>query len=123
MNEFNKQYLFYEQWFDNLQRTNESILEQTLTIDERLQRYHDVQIELDKRKQILLTLSHDYPQITQQISQPIQQLIDNIERMKTNVTRKEEVKSRERFLISYVIFQSKGFGRSKSSTKRLSKSY
>lgn len=92
LNEFNKQYSFYEQWLENLQRTNESISDQTLTIDEKLQRYHDIQVELDKRKQIINTLTHDYPQIVQQISVPIQNLIGNIERMKAQVTRKQEVK-------------------------------
>ncbi len=91
LNEFNKQYLFYEQWLDNIQRTNESISDQILTIDEKLQRYHDIQIELDKRKQIINTLTHDYPQIAQQISIPVQQLLGNIERIKTNVIRKQEV--------------------------------
>jgi uncharacterized phage infection (PIP) family protein YhgE len=93
LNEFNKQYLFYEQWFENIQRTSQTLSEQTLTIDEKLRRYHDVQIELDKRKQILNTLTHDYPQIVQQISSPIQQLIGDIERMKTSITRKQEVNS------------------------------
>jgi len=93
LNEFNKQYLFYEQWFENIQRTSQTLSEQTLTIDEKLRRYHDIQIELDKRKQILNTLTHDYPQIVQQISPPIQQLIGNIERMKTSITRKQEVNS------------------------------
>jgi hypothetical protein len=50
-------------------------------------------VELDKRKQIINTLTHDYPQIVQQISIPIQQLLGNIERMRTNVTRKQEVKN------------------------------
>ncbi|CAF4142454.1 unnamed protein product, partial [Rotaria sordida] len=90
LNEFNKQYLFYEQWLENIQRTYDTITEQTLTTDEKLQRYHDIQIELDKRKQIINTLIHDYPQIVQLISIPIQQLIGNIERIKTNVTRKQE---------------------------------
>jgi chromosome segregation ATPase len=93
LNEFNKQYLFYEQWFENIQRTSQTLSEQTLTIDEKLRRYHDIQIELDKRKQILNTLTHDYPQIVQQVSPPIQQLIGNIERMKTSITRKQEVNS------------------------------
>jgi uncharacterized phage infection (PIP) family protein YhgE len=93
LNEFNKQYSFYEQWLDNIQRTNESIADQTLTMDEKLQRYQDIQVELDKRKQIINTLTHDYPQIVQQISIPIQQLLGNIERMRTNVTRKQEVKN------------------------------
>lgn len=91
LNEFNKQYSFYEQWLENIQRTNESIADQTLTIDEKLQRYHDVQMELDKRKQIINTLTHDYPQIAQQITTPIQQLLTNIDRMKSHVTRKQEV--------------------------------
>ena len=91
LNEFNKQYLIYEQWLENTHRTNETISEQTLTIDEKLQRYHDLQTELDKRKQIINTLTHDYPQIAQQITTPIQQLMGNIERIKTNVTRKQEV--------------------------------
>jgi uncharacterized phage infection (PIP) family protein YhgE len=91
LNEFNRQYLFYEQWLENIQRTNETISEQTLTVDEKLQRYHDLQTELDKRKQIINTLIHDYPQIVQQITIPIQQLLGNIERIKMNVTRKEEV--------------------------------
>ncbi|CAF3642100.1 unnamed protein product [Rotaria sp. Silwood1] len=90
LNEFNKQYLFYEQWLENIQRTHDTISEQTLITDEKLQRYHDIQIELDKRKQIINTLIHDYPQIVQLISIPIQHLIGNIERMKTNVTRKQE---------------------------------
>ena len=91
LNEFNKQYSFYEQWLENIQRTNDSIGEQTLTIDEKLQRYQDVQMELDKRKQIINTLTHDYPQIAQQITTSIQQLLSNIERMKSHVTRKQEV--------------------------------
>ncbi|CAF5031919.1 unnamed protein product, partial [Rotaria sp. Silwood1] len=90
LNEFNKQYLFYEQWLENIQRTHDTISEQTLITDEKLQRYHDIQIELDKRKQIINALIHDYPQIVQFISIPIQQLIGNIERIKTNVTRKQE---------------------------------
>ncbi|CAF3855305.1 unnamed protein product, partial [Adineta steineri] len=90
LNEFNKQYLFYEQWFENIQRTNQILSEQTLTIDEKLQRYHDIQIELDKRKQILNTLTHDYPQIIQQISSPIQQLLTNIERLKTSINQKQQ---------------------------------
>ena len=57
LNEFTKQYLFYEQWLTNIQRNEESISEQTLTIDEKLQRYHDIQTELDKRKQIINTLT------------------------------------------------------------------
>jgi DNA repair exonuclease SbcCD ATPase subunit len=90
-NEFNKQYHFYEQWIENIHHTIESIFEQTLTIEEKLQRLHDIQIELDKRKQILQNLSHDYPQISQLISTLIQKLIGNIERIKSNVTRKQEV--------------------------------
>lgn len=91
LNEFNKQYSFYEQWLENIQRTNESIADQTLTVDEKLQRYHDVQTELEKRKQIINTLTHDYPQITQQIAVPVQQLLADIERMRGSVTRKQEV--------------------------------
>lgn len=91
LNEFNKQYLFYEQWLENLQQTQESISEQTLTIDEKLQRYHDMQVEIDKRKQVLNALIHDYPQITHLIGVPIQQLIGNLERLKATVTRKQEV--------------------------------
>lgn len=93
LNEFNKQYLFYEQWLENIQRTNETISEQALTMDEKLQRYHDLQVELDKRKQIINSLTHDYPQIVQLITIPVQQLIGNIERIKANVARKQEVKS------------------------------
>ena len=93
LNEFNKQYSFYEQWLENIQRTNESISDQTLTMDEKLQRYHDVQVELEKRKQIISALTHDYPQIAQQISTPIQQLLGNIDRLKATVTRKQEVRS------------------------------
>ncbi|UJR37453.1 hypothetical protein I4U23_030156 [Adineta vaga] len=89
-NEFNKQFLFYGQWFENIQRTYQTLSEQTLTIDEKLQRYHDIQLELDKRKQILSTLTHDYPQIVQQITPLIQQLIADIERLRTNITRKQE---------------------------------
>ena len=92
LNEFNKQYSFYEQWLENNQRTADNIPDQTLTIDEKLQRYQDLQIELDKRKQIISTLTHEYPQIAQQITQPIQQLLGNIERMKTHITRKQEVR-------------------------------
>lgn len=91
LNEFNKQYSFYEQWLENIQRTNESISDQTLTVDEKLQRYHDIQMELDKRKQIINNLTHDYPQIAQHILNPIQQLLNNIERMKSHVARKQEV--------------------------------
>ncbi|CAF4463156.1 unnamed protein product, partial [Rotaria sp. Silwood2] len=90
LNEFNKQYLFYEQWINNIQRTIETILEEKLTVDEKLQRLNDIQIELDKRKQILNNLTHDYPQIDQLIIKSIQKLIGNIERIKTNVTRKQE---------------------------------
>ncbi len=92
LNEFNKQYHFYEHWIDNIHRTIESILEETLTIDEKQQRLHDIQIELDKRKQILNKLPHDYSQISQLVSASIQKLIGNIERIKTIVTRKQEVK-------------------------------
>jgi DNA repair exonuclease SbcCD ATPase subunit len=92
LNEFNKQYHFYDQWIENIHRTIESIFEHTLTIDEKLQRLHDIQIELDKRKQILHNLPHDYPQISQLISTSIQKLIENIERIKSNITRKQEVK-------------------------------
>ncbi|CAF5067930.1 unnamed protein product [Rotaria sp. Silwood1] len=92
LNEFNKQYLFYEQWINNIQRTVETIFEEKLTIDEKLQRLHDIQIELDKRKQILNNLTHDYPQIDQLIIKSIPKLIGNIDRIKTNVTRKQEVK-------------------------------
>lgn len=92
-NEFNKQFLFYGQWFENIQRTYQTLSEQTLTIDEKLQRYHDIQLELDKRKQILSTLTHDYPQIVQQITPSIQQLITDIERLRVNITRKQEVNS------------------------------
>ncbi|CAM4803210.1 unnamed protein product [Rotaria magnacalcarata] len=90
LNEFNKQFLFYEQWLENIERTHDSISDQTLTTDEKLQRYHDIQVELDKRKIILNSLTHDYPQIIHLIAVPIQQLIGNIERIKTNVTRKQE---------------------------------
>ncbi|CAF3482671.1 unnamed protein product [Rotaria sp. Silwood1] len=90
LNEFNKQYLFYEQWINNIQRTVETIFEEKLTIDEKLQRLHDIQIELDKRKQILNNLTHDYPQIDQLIIKSIPKLIGNIDRIKTNVTRKQE---------------------------------
>jgi hypothetical protein len=92
LNEFNKQYHFYEQWIDNIHRTMETIFEQTLTIDEKQQRLHDIQIELDKRKQILNKLPHDYTQINQLIITPIQKLIGNIERIKINITRQQEVK-------------------------------
>jgi len=91
LNEFNKQYHFYEQWIETIQRTIETVIEQSLTIDEKLQRFHDIQIELDKRKQIIHNLPHDYPQIGQLITVPIQQIIGNIERIKGNVTRKQEV--------------------------------
>ncbi|CAF1425562.1 unnamed protein product [Rotaria sordida] len=90
LNEFNKQYIFYEQWINNIQRTFEIIFEEKLTIDEKLQRFNDIQIELDKRKQILNNLTHDYPQIDQLIIKSIQKLIENIERIKANVTRKQE---------------------------------
>ena len=90
-NEFNKQFHFYEQWIENIHRTIESIFEQTLTIDEKLQRLHDIQIELDKRKQILHNLPHDYPQISQLIPTSIQKLSENIERIKANITRRLEV--------------------------------
>ena len=91
LNEFNKQYAFYEQWLENSQRTANQIPDQTLTIDEKLQRYQDLQNELDKRRQVIQTLTHEYPQISQQISQPIQQLLGNIERIKINLSRKQEV--------------------------------
>ena len=111
LNEFNKQYSFYEQWLENLHRTNESISEQTLTIDEKLQRYHDTQMELDKRKQVINNLTHDYPQIAQYILNPIQQLLNNIERMKSHVSRKQEVNDfpgslmRMTFIVVVVCFQ------------------
>ena len=66
-------------------------MEQFVTIDEKLQRLHDIQIELDKRKLIVHNLTHDYPQIGQFIAKSIQQLIGNIERMKAHVARKQEV--------------------------------
>ena len=121
-----KQYLFYEQWLANIQRTGDIISEQTLTVDEKLQRYHDIQIELDKRKQIINTLIHDYPQIVQLITVPIQQLIENIDRMKTNVTRKQEVNFNTKImpvLNSIVFFICKEARKSKSTTKRLSYLY
>ncbi|UJR08743.1 hypothetical protein I4U23_013000 [Adineta vaga] len=90
LNEFNKQYIFYEQWINNIHRTTESIIEQPLTIDEKLQRLQDIQMELDKRKQILMNISHDYPQIEQIVAVAIQNLIETIGKMKTNVTRKQE---------------------------------
>ncbi|CAF1053347.1 unnamed protein product [Adineta ricciae] len=90
LNEFNKQYIFYEQWITNIHRTIESILEQPLTIDEKLQRLQDIQMELDKRKQILMNLTHDYPQIEQIVAVAIQNLIETIDRMKANVARKQE---------------------------------
>ncbi len=109
LNEFNKQYSFYEQWLENIQRTNESIADQTLTIDEKLQRYHDVQVELDKRKQIITTLAHEYPQIAQHISPLTQHLIGNIDRIKINVTRKQEVKTvRLVFLLLIEVIFSQG---------------
>jgi hypothetical protein len=70
----------------------ETIVEQSVTIDEKLQRFHDIQIELDKRKHIVNNLTHDYPQISQLITKFIQQLVGNIERMKAHVARKQEVK-------------------------------
>lgn len=91
LNEFNKQYIFYEQWITNINRTIESVLEQPLTIDEKLQRLQDIQMELDKRKQILMNLTHDYPQIDQIVAVAIQNLIETIDRMKANVARKQEV--------------------------------
>ena len=91
MNEFNKQYIFYEQWIANTHRTIESILEQPLTIDEKLQRLQDIQMELDKRKQILMNVTHEYPQIEQIVAVAIQNLIETIDRMKMNVARKQEV--------------------------------
>ncbi|CAF3725966.1 unnamed protein product [Adineta steineri] len=90
LNEFNKQYIFYEQWINNTHRTIESLSEPSLAIEEKLQRFHDVQIELDKRKQILMNLTHEYPQITQIVTIAIQKLIETIEQMKTNVIRKQE---------------------------------
>ena len=89
--EFNKQYLFYEQWINHIHRTIETTFEETLTIDEKLQRSHDIQIELDKRKRILNHLAHDYPQIEQIIILSVQNLIGNIERIKENLTQKQEV--------------------------------
>ncbi|CAF3475042.1 unnamed protein product [Rotaria socialis] len=102
LNEFNKQFLFYEHWLENIERTHDSISEQTLTVDEKLQRYHDIQVELDKRKIILNSLTHDYPQIIHLIAIPIQQLIGNIERIKINVTRKQEA---NHFILIKIIMQ------------------
>ena len=63
-----------------------------LTIDEKLQRYHDLQIELDKRKQLLNKLTQEFPQISLQIDQPTQQIIGQIDRMKIKIHRKQEVR-------------------------------
>lgn len=92
--EFKKQLLFYEQWFENIQRTSQALPEQKLTTDERRQRYHDIRLELDKRRQILSTLVHEYPLIAQQITPPTQELLADIERVRENVVRQEEVNVR-----------------------------
>ncbi|CAF4211076.1 unnamed protein product [Rotaria sordida] len=63
------------------------------TYRENLEQRLDLKIELDKRKQIINSLIDDYPQIVQFISIPIEQLIGNIQRIKTNRTRKQEVNS------------------------------
>lgn len=91
LHEFNKQSRFHEQWFDHLCRTIDGLSEQNLTIDEKLRRLHEIQLQLDQRKQSLQHLPQDYPQISHLISNSIQKLMTNIERTQANVVRKEEV--------------------------------
>ena len=91
LNEFNKKYQFYQQWIDNIHRTIETISEEPTTIDEKLQRIHDLQTDLDKRKRIINNIVNEYPQIEQSITLSIQNLIGNIERIKSNLNRKHEV--------------------------------
>ncbi|CAM4836468.1 unnamed protein product [Rotaria magnacalcarata] len=90
LSEFNKQQIFYEQWINNIQRTVETVFEEKLIIDEKLQRLNDIKFELDKRKQILNNLTNDYPQIDQLIIKPIQKLIDQIEKIKATINQKQE---------------------------------
>ena len=62
-----------------------------MTADEKLQRYRDLQIELDKRKHLIQSLAHDYPQIAPQTSASIEQLNAHAERLRDNLLRKQEV--------------------------------
>ena len=91
LHEFNKQSLFHEQWFDHLHRTVDGLFEQNFTIEEKLRRLHDIQLQLDQRKQMLQHLPQDYPQIHHLVSNSIQKFMTNIERLQANVMRKEEV--------------------------------
>ena len=98
MNEFNKQQIFYEQWINNIQRTVETVFEEKLTIEEKLQRLNDIKFELDKRKQMLNNLTNDYPQIDQFTIKSVQKLIEYIEKIKATINRKQEVGKRFFFI-------------------------
>lgn len=91
LHEFTKQSQFHEQWFDHLYRTIDNLFEQNLTIEEKLRRLHDIQLQLEQRKQMLQHLPKDYPQIHHHVSNSVQKFLTNIERLQANVTRKEEV--------------------------------
>ena len=91
-NQFTKQSLFYEQWIEHVQATAETIVvDSFFTIDEKLQRLHDLQIELDKRKGILRQVKNDYPQIVDLVDPSIQKFISTIERVQANVTHQQKV--------------------------------
>ncbi|CAF1663782.1 unnamed protein product, partial [Didymodactylos carnosus] len=62
MNEFEKQCLFYKQWLDNIDRQLQN-MDQLLTI-EKIHRCNDIHVELEKRKQIIANLLHEYPHIS-----------------------------------------------------------
>ena len=90
--QFTKQSLFYEQWVEHFQATVETIiLDPFFTVDEKLRRLHDLQIELDKRKGILRQVKNDYPQIVHLVDPPIQKLIGTIERVQASVTHQQKV--------------------------------
>ncbi|CAM2712242.1 unnamed protein product [Rotaria socialis] len=90
LSEFSKQQVFYEQWINNIQRTVETVFEEKLTIDEKLQCLNDIKFELDKRKQILNNSTNDYPEIDQLIIKSIQKLVEQIEKIKATINQKQE---------------------------------
>ena len=90
--QFTKQSLFYEQWVEHVQATVETIiLDPFFTVDEKLRRLHDLQIELEKRKGILRQVNNDYPQIVHLVDPIIQKLIGTIERVQASVTHQQKV--------------------------------
>jgi hypothetical protein len=65
-----------------------------LTIDEKLQRYNDIQMEFDKRQQIVGHFIHDYPAIVEQITPSIEQLQATIDRLRTIASQRQQVDTR-----------------------------